>query len=126
LDARPSSPNLQACRNRNENVLRSPRQQPRQVGLAQVQRQLAQILAIKRQDVEGIELHLVIMLSRVQAVEIGDAVDTEQHRLAVDDERRASVSQGGLDDQRVTIAPVVTVAGEQNRVSTASRRCAAL
>jgi hypothetical protein len=30
---------------------RPARQQPRQIGLAQVQRQLAQILAIQRQDV---------------------------------------------------------------------------
>jgi hypothetical protein len=32
---------------------------------------LAQILAIERQDVEGIELHLFVVLARVQRVEIG-------------------------------------------------------
>ena len=49
---------------------------------------LAEILAVAREDVEGIEHDLiVIMLSGVQSVEIRDAVNTEQHSLAVDDER---------------------------------------
>ena len=39
-----------------------------------------------RQDIEGVELDFVIVLAAVQAVEIGDAFDTEQHRLAIDDE----------------------------------------
>jgi hypothetical protein len=72
--------------------------QPGEIVLTKVQRQLAQIVAIKRQDIEGVEHYLVVMFSGVQAVEIGDAVDANQDRLAIDDERSAPVSQGGLDD----------------------------
>jgi hypothetical protein len=78
-----------------------------------VQRQFPQIIAIQRQDIERVELNLVIMPAGVQTVEIGDAVDAQQHRLAIDDERSRSVLQRGLDDQRITISPVVSVAGEQ-------------
>jgi hypothetical protein len=41
-----------------------------------VQRQASQIIALERQNIEGIELDLVVMLPRVQPVEIGDAVDS--------------------------------------------------
>ena len=85
----------------------------RQVGLAHRQRQLAQILAVADQHIEGVELDLGIVPARVQAVEIGDAVDAEQHGLAIDDERAVAIAQRGLDDQRIAIAPVMAVAGEQ-------------
>jgi hypothetical protein len=41
---------------------------------------------VERQNVESIELHLVIVLAGMQRVEIGDAVDAEDDRLAVEDE----------------------------------------
>jgi hypothetical protein len=66
---------------------RPPCQEPREIDLAKVQRQLSQIVALDRQDVEGVELHLIIMPARMQAVEIRYAVDAEQDRLAIDDER---------------------------------------
>jgi hypothetical protein len=56
-----------------------------------VQGQLPQIVALQRQDVEGLELDFVIMPARVQPVEIGDAVNAEQHRLAIDDKGRCAV-----------------------------------
>jgi hypothetical protein len=77
-----------------------------------MQRQAAQIVTLKRQDVEGIELHLVIMSARVQAVEIGDAVDTQEQRLAIDDEGRGPVLQRRLNDQRIAISPIIAVARE--------------
>ena len=80
-------PDLALLERRQVDAVDAARQQPRQVGLAHRQRQLAQILAVADQHVEGVELDLVIVLARVQAVEIGAAVDAEQHRLAVDDER---------------------------------------
>jgi hypothetical protein len=49
----------------------------------------------------------------VQPVKIRDAVDAEQHSLAVDHERARSVPQRGLDDQRIAVGPVVAIAGEQ-------------
>jgi hypothetical protein len=54
----------------------APCQQPREIGLTKVQRQASQIIALERQNIEGIELDLVVMLPRVQPVEIGDAVDS--------------------------------------------------
>jgi hypothetical protein len=58
-------------------------------------------------------LHFVIVPARVQAVEIRYAVDAEQHRLAVDDERSVAIAQRGLGDERIPARPVVAVAGEQ-------------
>jgi len=49
----------------------------------------------------------------VQAVEMGDAVDPEQHRLAVDDELLVAVPQRRFDNLREAAGPVVAVAGEQ-------------
>ena len=50
------------------------------------------------QAVEGVELDLVVVLARVQGVEVGDAVDAKHHGLAVDDEPGLSDLPGGLDD----------------------------
>ena len=44
------------------------------------------MLAIECQDIEGVELHLVIVLSRMQGVEIGDGVAAENDRFTVNDE----------------------------------------
>jgi hypothetical protein len=66
----------------NEDSLWSPSQQPRQIRLAQVQGQLAQILAVEGQDIEGVELNFVIMPARVQSVQIGDTINAKQYRLA--------------------------------------------
>ena len=75
-----------------------------------MQRQWAEIVARAHQDVERVELDLVIMLSAMQAVEVGDPVDAEQHRFAVQDEGVGPVAQRGLDNARVTVAPVIAVA----------------
>jgi hypothetical protein len=50
-----------------------------------------QIVAIEGKNVEGIELHLVIVPAGMQRVEIGDAVDSEHGRFAIDDELLVSV-----------------------------------
>ena len=39
------------------------------------------------QHVEGVELDLGIVPAGMQPVEVGDAVDAEQHGFAVEDER---------------------------------------
>jgi hypothetical protein len=49
----------------DEHPVRAAAQQAREVCLAHGKRQLAQILAPKREDVEGVELHLGIVLARV-------------------------------------------------------------
>jgi hypothetical protein len=80
----------------DENSLRPPRQESREVGLPKVQRQLSQIVALQRQDVEGVELNLVVMPARVQPIEIGNAVDAEENRFAIDNERSAFGSAARL------------------------------
>jgi hypothetical protein len=42
-----------------------------------------------------------------------DAGAAQQHRLAIDHERRVPIAQRSLDDQWVSPAPVVATAGEQ-------------
>ena len=54
--------------------------------------------------------------ARMQAVEIGAAVDAEQHGLAIDHEGGVAVTERGLGDQREAIAPVVAI-------GTAARAC---
>jgi hypothetical protein len=76
-----------------------------------VQRQLAQVRALERQDAEGVEL--VIMPARVQSVEIRYAIDAKQHRLAIDDERGGPVPLRGLNGQRVSVAPIRAAARKQ-------------
>jgi hypothetical protein len=54
------------------------------IGLAQAQGEGAQILAIERQDVEGIRLDFVIVLARVQDIEIGNTVNPKDDSFAID------------------------------------------
>ena len=92
----------------------APRQQPGQVGLAHRQRQLAQIVAVADQHVEGIELHFVIVLAaECSPLKSETAIDAEQHRLAIDHERSSCDCAARLRDQRKPIGPVMAVAGEQ-------------
>jgi hypothetical protein len=65
------------------------------------------------QDIEGIELDFVIVFAAVQAVEVGYAVDAEQHRFAIDHKQGISVSERRFRDERLAIAPVEAVSGEQ-------------
>jgi hypothetical protein len=51
--------------------------------------------------IEGVEHHLVIMPARVQAVKVGDAVNAEQDRLAIDNERAFAVPQRRLRYQGI-------------------------
>ena len=55
----------------------------------------------------------MIVLARVQRVEIGNAVDAEHHRLAIDDELLDPVLQRRFHDPRIAIGPVVPVARDQ-------------
>ena len=71
-------------------------QQPGQVRLAHTERQPPKILAIADQDIEGVELDLGIVSARVQAVEIGPAINAEQHGFAIEDEGGVAVTERGL------------------------------
>jgi hypothetical protein len=46
----------------------------------------AQILAVECRAVEGIKLRLLVVLARVQSVEIRNAIDTKLHCVAIDDD----------------------------------------
>src|SRR5262249_728631 len=49
----------------------------------------------------------------MERVEIGDPVDAEHDRFAVDYELLVSVLQRGLDDPGITLAPVIAAARDQ-------------
>jgi hypothetical protein len=74
---------------------------------------VARIVAVQRQDVEGVELDLVIVLPAVQPIEIRDAVYAKQYGFAIEDELACSDTARRLDDQRITACPVMAVASEQ-------------
>jgi hypothetical protein len=76
-------------------------------------RQIAQVVAIKCQDVEGIQLHLGIQLARVQRIEVRIAVHTENDGFAIDDELFLPVPQSGFGYPRVSLGPVMAVPSEQ-------------
>ena len=77
------------------------------------ERQRPEIVAVADQHVEGIELDFFIVLARVQADEVGSAVDAEQHSFTVNHKGALAVSQRGLDNEGKAVAPVVPIAGEQ-------------
>ena len=53
---------LALFRGRDKDAVRATRQEAGEIGFAHGQRRATQILAVERQDVEGIELHFVVML----------------------------------------------------------------
>ena len=52
-----------------------------------------ELFAVADQHVEGVELHFIVVPARVQPIEVGPAVDAEQHGLAIDHERAVAVSE---------------------------------
>jgi hypothetical protein len=67
----------------------------------------------ERHDVEGVQLHFIVMLPGMQRVEVGDAVHAEYHRLAIDHELPVPVSAGGLHDPGIAVGEVVAAARDQ-------------
>jgi hypothetical protein len=88
---------------RGKDALGAPGEQLRQVGLAQVQRQPPQIFAAECQAVEGVQLHLVIVLPGDQGVEVGHAIDAQHNGLAIDHELLLTDLAGCLDDPGIAI-----------------------
>src|SRR5215471_20880908 len=76
----------------------------------------AEVFTIQRQNIEGVEPHLVVVPTRLERVEVGDAVDVEHDSLAVDDELPMAVLQRRFDNPRIAIGPVVAAAGDQAHV----------
>ena len=66
-------PDLAALKRIDEDAFGPARQQAFEVGLAQMQRQLVQVIVGLDQDIKRAELDFVVMLAAVERVEIGDA-----------------------------------------------------
>jgi hypothetical protein len=49
----------------------------------------------------------------VQSIDIGSAIDAEQHSFTVDHKGALAVSERSFDDEGKTVAPVIPIAGEQ-------------
>lgn len=63
--------------------------------------------------IERVELHLIILLSRVQGVEVGKTIDAKNDCLAIDHKLLLPVLQRGLDNPGIALDRVVAVAGDQ-------------
>src|SRR5690242_10248397 len=85
----------------------------RAIGFAHGKRELAQILTIHRQYIEGAKLDLAIVLAGVQRVEIRHAVDTENNGLAIKHKLLDAVSACRVSDPWVALGPIVSAASDQ-------------
>jgi hypothetical protein len=94
---------LAALERVDEDALGPAREQALKAGFAKVQWQLAQVVVALDQDVEGAELDLIVVLARMQGVEVGDTVDVEDDGLSVEHEPLAR----GLGDPGVALGPVI-------------------
>ena len=82
-----------------------------EAGLAHAERQLADVLAFADQEIEGVKRDLVVILSRVQAVEIRmPSTPSSTASPSITNEVRL---RSGLGDQRKPAAPIMAVAGPQ-------------
>jgi len=63
-----------------------------------VQGKVAEIIAIQREDVEGVERDLVVVATAVQPIEIGDPVNAKQQGFAITNELFGPDAPGRLDD----------------------------
>src|SRR4051812_23994846 len=95
------------------NAISTAREKASQVVLPAMQRELPQVIAVERQDVEGIELHLVVVLAAVQAIGVCDAVDPKENSLAIENELLHLDPKCRLDDHGIAAAPVIAVTCEQ-------------
>src|SRR5258707_4363371 len=67
-----------------------------------------QVIAVKLDQVEGVQEHARVVAAIADAVEARHAVVAAAHRLAVDDAGARAQAGKGLDDQREGIGQVVT------------------
>src|SRR5581483_6156927 len=100
----------------NEDALRPAREQALEVHLAHAKRQLPEIVAILDEHVECAELDLVIVLAAVERIEICDAIDAQDHGLAIEHEPALADLTSRFHDPRIPAGPVVAAAGDQANV----------
>ena len=71
------------------------------------------VVAANGQHIEGVELSFLIVLARVQRVEVRDAVQTKDHGFAIDDEVLLPVLQRGLGDPGIPPGPIASIARQR-------------
>jgi len=87
-------------------------EQSRQICLAHRKRQVAQIITVHCQHIEGAELNFIVVLAGMQRVEIGDPVSTQDHSFAVDHKLTNAVFQSSLTDPEEAARPVMATAAD--------------
>ena len=75
--------------------------------LALEQRQAAQVVAVVLNRVEGVEHHRMAVAPGAQRMEVRPPVIADNHRLTVDQERCGIYAEGGINDGREAVGPVV-------------------
>jgi hypothetical protein len=89
--------------------------------LALNQPQVAQVVAVMLDQVEGVQHRLMAPASGPQRTEVRHPVVASDHRLAIDQERRGFDAEGSINDGREAVGPVRAVASEA-RTREPSRR----
>jgi len=87
--------------------------------LALYRRQIAQVVAIMLDQVEGVQHRLMAPASAPQRMEVRRPVIAGNHRLAVDQERLRLEACGGVNDGGEAVGPVLRV---KQRTREPSRR----
>ena len=90
----------------------APAEQGRQPPLATDQRLATQVVAVKLQQVEGVEHHSMTIAARAQGVEVRAAVIADNDCLAIDQERSGVDAAGSVNDSGEAVGPVVAVTCE--------------
>src|SRR5207248_11573029 len=93
--------------------IRGAFQQLAEPQLADLQRLVAHINAVVGEEIEGVQPDLFVAPSTVQALEIGDPVRTEHNGFSINDEGGFPEPERGLNNQRVTIGPIIAATGQQ-------------
>ena len=89
-----------------------PAEQSGEPPLALDQRQIAQVVAVMLDQVEGVQHRLMAPASAPQRMEVRRPVVTGDHGLAVEQERLRLEAGGGVNDGGEAVGPVKAVAGE--------------
>jgi hypothetical protein len=94
--------NLPDLIRRDENAVRPAGKQPGEVCLPQRQWKAAKVVTVQRQDIECVQLDFGIMLAGIQGIEVGNTIDAQHHRFAVNDELLDPILQRRLRDPRIS------------------------
>jgi hypothetical protein len=100
-----------------------PAKQPGQPLLAVAQRQVPKILAVKLQEVQGVQHGLADGAAAMQITEHRDAIRTAHHGLFIDRKRRAPQSGRFARDRRMALAPVVAARGKETDAVAVAAAC---